>query len=75
MLERVLFAWDLAQSALSGSVRSPRLNADHGELLMLGIEVAESTIGRYWSGAANHRPGLEDFPAQSRGRAIQRATP
>ena len=34
-------------SALSGSLRSPRLNADHGELLMLGIEVAQSTVGRY----------------------------
>jgi hypothetical protein len=34
-------------SVLSGSLRSPRLNADHGEQLMLGIEVAESTVGRY----------------------------
>ena len=48
VLERVLFAWDFGSaSALSGSLCSPRLNADHGELLMLGIEVAESTVGRY----------------------------
>jgi len=36
---------------------APRI---HGELLMLGIEVAESTVGRYsagiWFGAADHRP-------------------
>jgi hypothetical protein len=31
---------------------APRI---HGELLMLGIEVAESTVGRIWSGAAGHR--------------------
>jgi hypothetical protein len=43
---------------------APRI---HGELLMLGIEVAESTVGRYM---VRHRrptvPRLEDFPAQSR---------
>jgi hypothetical protein len=32
---------------------APRI---HGELLMLGIEVAESTVGGIWSGAADHRP-------------------
>ena len=32
---------------------APRI---HGELLMLGIEVAESTVGSIWSGAADHRP-------------------
>ena len=62
-------------SALSGSLRSPRLNADHGELLMLGNEVADQPSAGIWSGAADHRPGLEDFPGQSRGRAMQRAAP
>jgi hypothetical protein len=42
---------------------APRI---HGELLMLGIEVAESTVGRYM--VRRRRPpsqGLEDFLAQS----------
>jgi hypothetical protein len=32
---------------------APRI---HGELLMLGIEVAESPVAGTWSGAADHRP-------------------
>jgi len=32
---------------------APRI---HGELLMLGIEVAESTVGRYMAGTDCHRP-------------------
>ena len=42
---------------------APRI---HGELLMLGIEVAESTVGRYM--VRRRRPpsrGWKDFPAQS----------
>ena len=45
---------------------APRI---HGELLMLGIEVAESTVARYMTEAAGSTfPGLEDIPAQSRCR-------
>jgi hypothetical protein len=55
---------------------APRI---HAELLMLGIEVAESTVGRYLPrrGAATI-PRLEDFPLQSRcqnrvDRSVRRA--
>jgi hypothetical protein len=39
----------------------------HSELLMLGIEVAESTVARYMTRRQGPAlPGLEDIPAQSR---------
>ena len=39
----------------------------HGELLMLGIEFAESTVGKYMvRRRPTTVPGLEDLPAQSR---------
>ena len=42
---------------------APRI---HGELLMLGIEVAQSTVARYMTRRAGATlPGLEDIPAQS----------
>src|SRR5713101_9900890 len=45
---------------------APRI---HGELLMLGIEVAQSTVARYIQEvAATPVPALEDVPAQSRCR-------
>jgi len=42
---------------------APRI---HGELLMLGIEVAESTVSRYMVRRPTTISRLEDFPAQSR---------
>ena len=45
---------------------APRI---HGELLMLGIEVAQSTVARVHDQEAGATlPGLEDLPAQSRRR-------
>src|SRR5260370_31038643 len=45
---------------------APRI---HGELLMLGIEVAQSTVARYMNKRQGPPSlGLEDFPAQSRCR-------
>jgi hypothetical protein len=41
---------------------APRI---HGELLMLGIEVAQSTVARYMTRRQRPpSPGLEDIPAQ-----------
>ena len=45
---------------------APRI---HGELLMLGIEVAESTVARYMMrGLGPPSAGLEGIPAQPRCR-------
>jgi hypothetical protein len=45
---------------------APRI---HGELLMLGIEVAQSTVARYMTRRQGPpSQGLEDIPAQSRCR-------
>jgi hypothetical protein len=44
---------------------APRI---HGELLMLGIKVAESTLGSHREEAASAVAGLENVPAQSHRR-------
>jgi hypothetical protein len=44
---------------------APRI---HGELLKLGIEVAQSTVARYMEEWARTVAELEDFPSQSCGR-------
>ena len=40
----------------------------HGELLKLGIEIAQSTVAKYMANSGRGRSNLEDFSAQPRGR-------
>jgi hypothetical protein len=58
---------DVANRRLS-SVANPLWGAPrvHGELLMLGIEIAQSTVVKTWCrGPDDHIPELDDLPPQT----------